>query len=108
VRAVAAPDGLLDQFLDAVVPGHPVLAVGLTLFGEFPVRFLAFLPFASHGGDAEPKGALQVLFGAGHAELGFPFRFRSFPSHRFQVLDNLAELVLDRPENLLVILDDGT
>ena len=107
LRAVAAADRPFQEFFDAVVPRHPFLAVGLALFGELSVFFLAGFSFAADGYDAQAEGTLEVLFRAGHSEIRLSFCLGALLSHGFQILDNLAKLVLDRPESLLVILDDG-
>jgi len=52
-------------------------------------------------------GLFPLLHGLFPLLLGCDSVLIPFLTHDIQVCDDLAKLILDRPENLLVILDDG-
>ena len=114
------------------MPFEPFPAVRLALFGKFLVRLLPCRALAAQGGHTQAKSALKIAFRVRHSLLRaavifvplllglFPLLHGLFPlllgcdsvlipflTHDIQVCDDLAKLILDRPENLLVILDDG-
>jgi len=60
-----------------------------------------------HGPFLPLHGLFLPLHGLFLLLLGFGSVLIPFLPHDVQVCDDLAKLVLDRPENLLVILDDG-